>query len=120
MDGKSANPQSPNQTEYSPDQMKRTRRSKRNRNSYSNSFIPDPAENIGQAMDRFMDSLEEESVGRIVDLRQNSYEEDGIAESNATDLQSPNQTKNSQDEVSLSWADEMDEASPLTQYDPIA
>ena len=54
---------------------RKTRRLKRNRAHPINSSASEPSKNITKVMDRFMDSLEDESIGRIVDLLPTSHED---------------------------------------------
>ena len=50
----------------------------RNRNHLNNASAPTSANSIVRVMDRFMDSLEDESIGRIVNLQSNSHEEQEV------------------------------------------
>ena len=60
--------------------MKKTRRSKRNRDHHHRNSSPKPVKDIETVMNRFMESCENEAVGRRVDLNSSLNEEPELLE----------------------------------------
>ena len=78
---------------------KKTRRSKQNRDHRYQDSSPEPVENINAVMNRFMESWEDEAVGRRVDLNSSLNEESELIEEDGVGAKNENEELTSIHEV---------------------